>query len=444
MDSDFHYYGTGTAAFAAGFNKKDSQQIAFAAQFVDWFDSDYWCNWNIVDSKGNAVKNKKTKKQYVYDHPQLSIQTIGWKLAIDYDQDIWIPFHFPPGNLPYKVQADGWKKTFCEKHIVRKTKLLKRDQNKLCRPYSKFAYDLILDTCQRFKSLSTAKGDELAELVADSLQPRVRCPVASGKQIALFLLGLRMHVFADTWAHQDFTGEQNRDINFAGVDNDVMAKDKRGKYKKTEWTGSRATDCSNVRPIEKNLTCGGHGQLGMYPDYSWLIYKYPASWLPKGKRLHERDNPKEYSEAWSWLNFVMGLCKGSKTDDDRPSPTPKEIEKVIGTWRKLSTKEQVAILKSEELWKKTSLGEDFSEDLWRKTTRGKKGATPWTNVWPLLDSTKLGLYDGLAYTRGGSINVKQNSTLHYMETAAAMHYQFCVDWIAANPKYSWKPEAPMT
>lgn len=42
MDSECHYFGTGTAATASGCDSNDAQLIAFAAQFVDWFDSDYW------------------------------------------------------------------------------------------------------------------------------------------------------------------------------------------------------------------------------------------------------------------------------------------------------------------------------------------------------------------------------------------------------------------
>ncbi|NJL59952.1 MAG: hypothetical protein HC887_10235, partial [Desulfobacteraceae bacterium] len=48
MDNDFHYYGTGTAALAAGFNKQQADKIAKAAIFVDYFDSHYWSNWAIV------------------------------------------------------------------------------------------------------------------------------------------------------------------------------------------------------------------------------------------------------------------------------------------------------------------------------------------------------------------------------------------------------------
>lgn len=190
MDSDFHYYGTGTAALASGFNKSDATTIANVAQYVDWFDSDYWSWWRIVNEKGEPVNAKGTKKQYRYEHPQLSVQKIDWKMSFDYDKNIWNTFHFPPGNLPYSVRATDWKKIFCKQHKLRVTNLSKNDKNKLCRPFSKFALDLIEDTIEKYKALRMAHGNELVKLIAKMVHPRVRCPVTNGRKLALYLLGV--------------------------------------------------------------------------------------------------------------------------------------------------------------------------------------------------------------------------------------------------------------
>lgn len=240
-----------------------------------------------------------------------------------------------------------------------------------------------------------------------------------------------MHILSDTWAHQDFTGEPNERINAAGTLNYVYAKDAKGKYQKTEWTGTvwvlnADTDCAAAPRGVGSKTCAGHGQMGHYPDHSWSIFKYPAAWLPKGKNTHVRNNPEEYNQAWKWVSFVMGLCNGKMTETDLPAPTPDNIDTVMRAWHKLSDKSLVAIPESESLWRKTPLGKVLPKR-WNPSARAK-----------------LGLYNGLALTRYHHINIKQNSTLHCMETAAAMHYKFCVDWLAANKEYSWVPWKPET
>lgn len=233
MDSDFHYYGTGTAALSAGFNEEDAILIANVAQYVDWFNSDYWSNWYLVDNGGNPVKNSKDE-QYKYSYPQLSVQTIDAKMAVDYDKDIWNAFYFPPGNLPYILKnPNQWEKEFFEQYKDRKTSLGDKD-NGLCRPFSEFAHAMILDTVNKYKILSSTNNQKEVEKLVQSYlgTTRERCSVSDGKELAKYLLGIRMHVLADTWAHQDFTGGSSKNINGAGINNRVEAKDDNGIYQK--------------------------------------------------------------------------------------------------------------------------------------------------------------------------------------------------------------------
>jgi hypothetical protein len=242
---------------------------------------------------------------------------------------------------------------------------------------------------------------------------------------------------ADTWAHQDFAGEGNQAINAIGRKDTVTAKGKNGKFQKTVWTGvpwalRNNTDCAAGpdAALGGDLVSTGHAQIGYYPDYSCLTYKYSPAWLPKGARFLVRNNPKEYIEAWSWLSHVMGVCLRKTTEDDLPAASPREIEAAISKWRKLSTKESRAFKDSEQCWKNASPGKIVHDAMYT------------AEQWPKLDGAALGLFDGVALTRYGTSNVKKDSTLHYMETASSVHYQFCVNWLAANPKYSWVPSMP--
>ncbi|MCG8551153.1 MAG: hypothetical protein MI799_12190 [Desulfobacterales bacterium] len=438
MDSDFHYYGTGTAALAAGFSEKDSITIANVAQYHDWFHSDYWSYWYIVDDKGKKVKDS-SGNSYHYEYPQLTSQNLDWKMIADYNGNIWTPFHFPPGNVKYTVDGSdagakgSWKSVFNAHHIVQKTRLDSGNTSKLCRPFSRFAMDMIEDTVKQYNELSGADGDELANKISALVAPRRRCPVTDGRKLAIYLLGIRLHVLSDTWAHQDFTGSINKEVNGAGLVNDVYIRDENGEYRLASWTGTiyvfhDDTDSAAAPNVIKNP---GHGQLGHLPDYSWAHFKYPASWLPEEENYHIRDNPGEYKNAWSWLSHTMKLCRGDLTDDqiqNEPAQPPQDISKVIETYHPLSTKALTAVPASEELWKKTALGKKLPER------------------WIIEEREKLGLHDGLASTRYGWINVRQNSTLHCMETAAAIHYQFCVDWAAKHNDngYSWTLWKPIT
>ncbi len=430
MDSDFHYYGTGSAAIEAGFADADSTLIANVAQYVDWFGSDYWSNWRIVKGDGSPIIGPG-RQAFRYKYPQLSVQKIDWKMAVDYDPNIWNTFHFPPGNVTYDVAQNGWQKTFRDRHEVRTTRLGPADVNKLCRPYSKFALDMILDTLHNFEQLSNRGGSDLSSLIEHLVAPRVRCPATDGRTLALYLLGLRIHVLSDTWAHQDFTGEPKYAINGAGQLNDVYAQDANGTYQKSTWTGTvwalrDDTDCAAAPFPGTDRTAAGHGQLGHYPDYSWLKFRYPAPWLPTGSTTHERDNPKEYDEAWSWISFVMGLCNGTKREADKPSEVPGDIRQVMRVWHPLSTGALTAV--------------PASEACWRTTVHGSRIPTRWVPE----HREELGLRGGLAATRFGQIDVVQDSPLHYMELAAAIHYQFCVDWLARNREHTWRPWAPRT
>lgn len=162
--------------------------------------------------------------------------------------------------------------------------------------------------------------------------------------------------------------------------------------------------------------------MGHYPDYSWLMFKYPAAWLPKDQDILERDNPTEYNQAWKWLSYAMSLCLD---EQGMPQDTPEEIIDVMSHWHELNCTKLEAVSKS--------------EDLWRETTLGKKLPTRWNP----MDREEFGLYDGLAVTRHGYINVVQDSRLHYMELASAIHYQFCYEHFQYS-HYTWKPAVART
>jgi hypothetical protein len=287
---------------------------------------------------------------------------------------------------------------------------------------------MLVDTLEKFRQLSTMDAAKLERAINTWVAPRRRCPASDARKLSLYLLGHRMHILADTWAHQDFSGEANVKINGAGIENHVYTQNAKGKLEKMKWTGTvwqigEDTDCATAPAPGVNQTAAGHGQMGHLPDYSWSKFEYPAAWK---NGAHSRDNPKEYREAWAWLSFAMALCTGGKANAELPGDVPSDIATVMSTWHPLSTKQLTAIQASEALWKQTGLGKLLP------------------NRWDPKRRKGLGLYNGLASNRFGWINVVRDSTLHLMELAAAIHYAWCVEWLKANPGYSWQPWVPRT
>lgn len=437
MNSDFHYYGTYTAARAAGLTPDDANIVANAADFVDYFDSSYWSYWNIVEGGTN-------KKLATFNDPQLSTQIIGLKLAKDYDKDIWNAFHFPPGNLPYdfnKVLKRILDVYQGKQHIVR-TDLNDNVKNKalLCRPYSKFISDMIFDTFMKYKAMTNH-----SDLSVD-IKPKERFFSKEGtlsddlqKKTALMFLGIRMHVLADSWAHQDFTGNSDENINSAGFFNNVYSKTSSDSYKKVTFDVNplNNNDFSAAPYLPAEISFSGHGQMGHYPDYGWMKILYPAGWMNKDGLL-ERNNPKEYQEAWSVIASVIAMCIGN----DKIIEIQEDIKGVIEARIELSNDKFSAAEKCGKKWaelieakygiKEVNLPREEHCILPSEFSIYRWGNKP--------QSIYLGVLDGLPSTRLGSVNIIQYSILHLFEIASSTHFQWYINWAESANNKDYKLE----
>lgn len=446
MDTDFHFYGTASAARSAGFTAEQAQVIGNAAEYVDFYNSDFWSYWSIVD--------EQNKPLLAINVPQLSCQSIDAKMAIDYDDDLWNAFHFPPGNLLYSASGPDqypWQSEFRQKFLARETKPSIQG-SLLCRPYSKFAHDMVLDTITRFKQLLALGKQTSAVAAQQSLQQELnkvfgtkdgkplRLAPLNIEQLAYIFLGIRMHVLADTWAHQDFSGIASKDLNGAGTLNNVYYRVSTNPelWQLSTWTGSlwvlaSDTDCAAAPNAPGSQACRGHGQVGHFPDYSWLTFAYPAAWLPGSEsRLLTRSNSQQYQEAWLWLRKVMAEALGTPNQE---TAIPTNVRDTICSAVPLNASKLEAVYSKETQWQQLDLCRGFNLN------------QRWNNAKGVFDKTKrnqLGVVGDLPTTRFGTVSIKQNSTLHLMELASAFHYVWAVKWANANPTYGWKPKALAT
>ena len=442
MDTDFHFFGTATAAISSGFSGKEATLIANAAEYVDFFNSDYWCFWSIKDAEH--------KELIKIDYPHLSSQTIDWKMIGDYDEHLWNAFHFPPGNRAHDDSSlkqylgdnsePDWVNSFKSLLQVRETNLSPSNKPLLCRPYSPFALHMALDTIAKFREIKAATDpDNLSRLLKQYLGDIPHVASNDSEQLALVFLGIRMHVLSDTWAHQDFSGIASKEINGAGTFNHVYASKchpqilESTSWKGTLWALAEDTDCAAAPNIPGDAACRGHGQMGHFPDYSWLTFIYPAAWLMSGGYLI-RNNPQQYREAWFWLRTVMASCLSDKCA--QPDVTgilqiPQEISDCIETEHSLDDTSLFAVSESEQVWRKTALAKNLHEYHRWNQHQGQ-----------FSDSHRkeLGVIDGLPTTRYGTVNIAENSTLHLMELASAIHYTWCIEWAQAHPEFQWQPQ----
>lgn len=301
MNIDLHYYGTFLAARIAGFEKEEAIVIAHSAQYVDE------SNISMVDSKlkellGRApqptvMANDEYTKYYlnpIEDWSDSQLHEI---------QSAWMNFHFLPGNLeneiPYQgvTSYDGWFSDW------------KLDDEQL----------------KQFKLICNTNSTTVQAIINDTSYNK--------SEPNLHMIGLRMHVLADTWSHKYHIGTPAWYINDAG--NSVK------EFFNGEWLdlnfnilksstlphilddNPETRDYFALPPMAtyEGIVYLGHGRMGHLPDYPYLHYKYSPQWVSNNKGSNseiEKDNPKEYMLGFTQMVYALKCIRNN---------TPFEVNK---------------------------------------------------------------------------------------------------------------------
>ncbi len=248
MQIDFHHGVTYAVARLAGFDDPDAQIIAYSAQYVD--DA---TNAGIIQFNNGTEFNHISSAHKFLDYRNFR------ELA---HHQVWMPFHFLPGNggLPNDQSPVG---SYIEKLI--------------CRPNSYVAQDMVA-TCINSKYVNNT--------AVNSRLTGQRSPHS------LYRLGITMHVFADTWAHQGFAGI-NHQVNEAKILVDAQGKvDQKSMERIKRYFNKNFVNrlahlfISEVFPL-------GHGAVLSNPDRPYLKWGYT-----NGLNQHVmRDNPNDFLEA---------------------------------------------------------------------------------------------------------------------------------------------------
>lgn len=241
MQIDGHHTLTYVAARLAGFAHRQAATVAHAAQYVD--DA---TNAGVVHFDNGAMYRRIASAHKHLDHRNLD------KLA---NHQVWIPFHFLPGN----GGMDAGKNpagSFIHKLV--------------CLPDSPVARDML----------------------------RV-CVADRDKPYALHRLGIAMHVYADTWTHQQFAGVNHKINRVAGLSSHDERLDRSFFNKIASYFVGEAF------PL-------GHGGALNYPDLPFLVWRYRNG---HGKRI-QRDNPTLFLQAADRMCRAMQCYRNNDAQMD--------------------------------------------------------------------------------------------------------------------------------
>lgn len=403
MDKDFHYYGTYVAACYAGYSAKEAQIIAHAAQYVD--DSSH----GLFPIETNRLINKG---DYEIDFQPIptchTLKELGWNIvtpkgwispsSLDL-RKVWVPFHFLPGN--YKS------------HTLPDPDVSSRIKN-YAGPVSWFSSTWEYDDHAKleFKLLCLPDSPISLAMINDIIDKH------KGQSYELHLIGLRMHVLADTAAHSYYAGTPAWHVN--DVDSDVYYFTDNSEWEKVSFGVASEWCAPKALTFESDFYLG-HGRVGHIPDYPWIKYRYIPKWREEaGKDEKEimTDNPASYLKIFKEMVTALKCIRNQKTFDIN-SLEPID-QKYIDVIDKILRKNHGFCLSDSgvnfrcQLWKDAisngsldplvSMPEEYNEDVWLNIVK-QKGSVTNTDYYEFNKAATIHLEFVKSCLAGDGINL---------------------------------------
>lgn len=261
MNIDFHYGVIFVVGRLAGLSPREAETVAHACQYID----DATIH-GILDFKDGETFERFASAHVMYDFQNAS------NLGNDGNRLVWAPFHFLPAG-------EG----------------LTLEDKAVCRPDSAIARDVV--------------------------RAAIRAGL-DGDDNALHRLGVTLHTYVDTWAHQGFSGidsDYNRVKTLTSEDNDHHG-----------WMQDLLAASGHViEGVESHLLSKllplGHGAALTYPDRPWAKWSYENGF---GHKV-QRDNLPQYVEAAHMAHrAIRGFIDG-KTDFENQEGLKPEAERAM-------------------------------------------------------------------------------------------------------------------
>lgn len=265
MNKDFHYEGTYAAAVLADFSPEDAAIIAWAAQTVDECTKENINKYYPLYNKWTPVYTCQSFLESVEDEAS-SILSNEDSSTLQKIRSIWMPFHFLPGNLDNHI-------TYKDDTILKDDRDI-RDFLCMCETASPLVDDMINKSIVIFRNIDMTE-----------------------QKMYLIKLGILMHVLADTWAHQHFTGTPSYMIN--DVKNITVTTP-------IPIPEDFSTKTTPVGVTNYSVCYLGHGRAGHYPDYGCMTFQYEPKWLSTASQnTITRLNVDDFNNAFLEMYYAL-------------------------------------------------------------------------------------------------------------------------------------------
>ena len=328
MNQDFHYEGTYSAAKDAGFSPSDASVIAHAAQMVDD------CSIHYLKSIHKMTPDSVITAEWGWDNVEdfftnFADPTDFWNHSnpdLNQIRRIWMPFHFLPGNLELTCSYQGPEKLGENKFSMPRDEF---DMKTMCLPCSELVQLMIEHTRETYQELSASPDSPIRANV-------------------LALIGIRMHVLADTWAHSYFAGTPSKWVNNATDFSKIT-----GTPDGLKETGT--PDTSNVYSVYFL----GHARAGHYPDYGSLIYQYHPQWMRENSMII-KCGPDDFMCAYTQMVQAMTYIRDSAAG----SFSPGSAQELLTAFNRLPDAPEVeAVIKTKEANQANAWREELVSEL---------------------------------------------------------------------------------
>ena len=262
MNIDFHYYPIKAAAITAGFPEEDAQTIASYSQFVDDYSDFEPLHFKEIPTFAQHLAKPRKDDTWTF-HPVTTgfeniIQTTRL-LTTENQKNILIPFHFITAQ-PLNTKVNNrrqWR--------VKPTTLTNNNEPSLIQ-------DLLLNTRQKY----TTK------------------PHPSD----LIRIGILLHIYADTYAHQGFSG-------FHNWENHSYLTEAKDNNNNTDITHQYKPNLYFVTPSV------GHANIGHAVDdshISFIIKQKKRKTNLKYSEIYMRNNTQEFLHATEEIINYLRTC----------------------------------------------------------------------------------------------------------------------------------------
>ncbi len=352
MQADLHYYTTYLAAFAEGFSPPDAETIAMAAHYCDC-SGDPGPLPSPFDS-GSALQKTIGAVRALYHANDLASTTVvstqAHRAAFDENRDLWAAFHFLPAHDPdfapiYPYAWDFKDRSGEQGALSPGAELAQAHCSKLqnqapclvclarppseavraqllwrCFPNSPTVEALKQDTLSNMSAALQIQSVPGRELTALRSSGGKVLRVADPRTYALSLLGVRLHVLADTFSHAGCSAGVSR----ANLFGDIYIKAPGAARAGSSFFDRQTIDEADYVPLNFVLKSRsplerravGHAYYGALPDLPGLSWRADSAGFAKTSVY--RCNPIVYKCAVaairSWCRAARALMGSSQAE----------------------------------------------------------------------------------------------------------------------------------